>query len=60
MTISHSNRISQVVSVFHGRALPESQARLVGHAALIDAYDLNVPLPERLAHRMAGERQTAM
>jgi hypothetical protein len=43
------NRISRVVSVFHGRALPESGCTLAGYAALIEKYELNVPLPERCA-----------
>jgi hypothetical protein len=43
------NRISRAVRVFRGRVLPEPDARLVGYAALIDAYRLAVPLPERLA-----------
>lgn len=38
-----------MVSVFHGRTLPEKEARLVGYAALIESYGLNTPLPERLA-----------
>lgn len=49
MTTSPKNRISRTVSVFHGRALPEREALLVGYAALIEAYELSVPLPERLA-----------
>jgi hypothetical protein len=43
------NRISRSVSVLHGRTLPEPAASLVGYGALIEAYDLGVPLPERLA-----------
>jgi Fic family protein len=42
-------RFSQVVNIFHDRALPEKQASLVGYSALIKAYDLPVPLPDRLA-----------
>jgi hypothetical protein len=49
MTSSFQNRISRPVSVFRGRSLPEPEARLVGYSALIEAYDLGVPLPERLA-----------
>ena len=37
-------RFSQAVSVFHDRRLPEP-AQPAGYAALIDAYDLKVPLP---------------
>lgn len=49
MKTSSKNRISRAVSIFHGRALPEREALLVGYAALIEAYELSVPLPERLA-----------
>lgn len=40
-----SYRFSEVVNVFHGISLPESEMRLVGYAALIAFYDLDVPLP---------------
>ena len=43
------NRISQLISVFHGRVVPETGGLLVGYAALSEAYKLAVPLPERLA-----------
>lgn len=39
------NYFSRLVSVFHERILPE-QGFLAGYAALIEAYSLNVPLPE--------------
>jgi hypothetical protein len=39
---------SQAVSDFHDRRLPEP-ARPAGYAALIDAYDLKVPLPRTLS-----------
>jgi hypothetical protein len=39
---------SGVVTVFHGRRLPEA-ATPVGYAALIEAYDLAVPVPLTLA-----------
>src|SRR5579859_113297 len=39
---------SQVVTDFRGRRLPEP-ATPIGYAALIDAFDLSVPLPPRLA-----------
>jgi Fic/DOC family protein len=41
-------RFSQAVSVFQDRRLPEP-ARPAGYAALIDAYDLKVPLPRTLS-----------
>ncbi len=40
---------SRLVSVFHGRELPEAGATLVGYAALLAQYDLNVVLPDRCA-----------
>lgn len=47
---SHPGKqISRIVSDFHGRRLPEGESHLVGYAALIDAYQLKVPSPERLA-----------
>jgi Fic/DOC family len=49
MRVSPDKRISGPVNVFQGRVLPERQARLVGYAALIEAYELGTPLPERLA-----------
>ena len=49
MNNSPRKRISRSVSVFHERALPELEAVLVGYAALVDSYELRVPLPERLA-----------
>lgn len=39
---------SEIVTAFHGRPLPEA-ATPVGYAALIDAYELAVPMPIRLA-----------
>jgi hypothetical protein len=35
---------TSILSTFQGRSLPE-QASIVGYAALIDSYDLNVPYP---------------
>ena len=49
MEDSPRNRFSCAVSVFHDRTLPEREAFLVGYAALIEAYSLPVPLPDRLA-----------
>lgn len=48
-----------LVKLFRGRILPE-EAMLVGYAALINSYDLQVPLPETLAaislqHRRYGQ-----
>ena len=49
MEDSPKKRFSRAVSVFHDRTLPEREALLVGYAALIEAYALPVPLPDRLA-----------
>jgi len=49
MEDSPAKPISRRVTAFHGRVLPEPEASLVGYAALIDAYELRVPLPGRLA-----------
>ena len=40
---------SQSVSDFHGIPLPEADMVLAGYAALINYYDLKVPLPDRLS-----------
>ncbi|GMQ77364.1 MAG: Fic family protein [Gammaproteobacteria bacterium] len=42
------NYFSGLVTVFHGRRLPEKGVP-VGYAALIEAYRLKVPLPRRLS-----------
>jgi len=47
-TMSDSERISQTVSEFHGIQTPES-LRPTGYAALLDRYQLKVPLPRVLA-----------
>src|SRR5215471_10702340 len=39
---------SRTVNEFHGRSAPE-RISTAGYAALIDHYDLKVPLPPRLA-----------
>lgn len=41
------SRFSQSLDVFHGRRLPEANCLLAGYAALINAYNLNVPLPDQ-------------
>lgn len=48
MLIAQPKPFSENVTVFHERRLPV-EAKLVGYAALIDAYGLVVPLPLRLA-----------
>jgi hypothetical protein len=47
-TTPRRRRFSEAITVFHGRTLPE-RATPAGYAALIDAYDLKVPLPRILS-----------
>ena len=59
MKKSRYKYLSEPVTVFHERRLPE-RGILAGYAALIDAYNLEVPLPRRLCaigerHRMREE-----
>jgi Fic family protein len=42
-------QISSEVSVFQGLALPRGECYLVGYSALINAYQLQVPLPLKLS-----------
>jgi Fic/DOC family len=44
----NNKRFSQSVSIFQERIAPE-EGFIAGYAALIDFYDLKVPLPDRLA-----------
>jgi hypothetical protein len=48
MESAKENHFSQIESAFHGRALPEKGMALAGYAALINHYNLKVPLPDRL------------
>lgn len=48
MTKENGKQFSEVVSVFQERRLPE-KAKPAGYAALIDAYNLTVPLPIKLS-----------
>ncbi|MBU1718360.1 MAG: Fic family protein [Bacteroidetes bacterium] len=43
-----NKQFSQKISVFHERAVPET-GTLVGYGALIEAYKLRVPLPEKIS-----------
>jgi len=47
------HRYSELVTVFHDRRIPEP-GRPAGYAAIIDAYELEVPLPRQL--HAIGER----
>src|SRR5579863_6605080 len=60
MSNAPENRISRTVTVFHGRVLPEPEMSLVGYAALADAFELRVPLPEQLAAVSKQHRRYAM
>ncbi|MEX0892014.1 MAG: Fic family protein [Gemmatimonadota bacterium] len=51
------DRNSHAVTVFQGRRLPEP-ARLAGYAALLQRYELPVPLPGRLAGIAERHRKT--
>jgi 2'-5' RNA ligase len=41
-------RFSQTITVFHGREAPQ-QGLLVGYGAIIDKFNLKLPLPDQLA-----------
>ena len=47
--MDENNHFSQIVSNFHGLALPETGMALAGYGALIGHYDLQVPFPDRLS-----------
>ena len=43
-----TNNFSQLITVFHGRIAPE-EAILVGYGALIENYQLTMPMPGKLS-----------
>lgn len=47
---------SRKISVFHGRQAPE-EAILVGYGAIIEAYQLQMPIPENLSLISSKKRQ---
>lgn len=47
--MSPDNHISEVVSIFRRLTLPEQDMRLAGYSALINYYELDVPLPRFLS-----------
>lgn len=51
-----NNRFSDIISVFQERIAPE-EGYLAGYAALINSYDLKIPLPDRLALISQKHRQ---
>lgn len=48
--------ISRKITVFHGRIAPE-EATLVGYGAMIEAYQLKIPMPEILSLISSKKRQ---
>ena len=50
------NKLSQEISVFHGRSTPE-RGILIGYGAVIDTLHLPVPLPAQLALISEKRRQ---
>ena len=57
MARTPQNRFSGPITVFHERRLPEA-ATPAGYAALIDAYQLSVPIPAMLSAIGARHRRT--
>ena len=51
------NRFSLELIVFHGREVPKEGA-IVGYGAIIEAYGLPVPVPQRLAFVSTKKRQS--
>jgi Fic family protein len=47
--MAKNNSFSQKFSVFHNRHLPEKESVLAGYSALIQLYELQIPLPEKLS-----------
>lgn len=51
------NRFSENVTVFRKYTLPETDMKLAGYSALINRYDLEVPLPEFISAISQSHRQ---
>ncbi len=51
-----NNYFSRKITVFHGRAAPE-QGLLAGYGAIIEAYNLPVPIPNKLSLISEKKRQ---
>lgn len=47
--MSKNNPFSHDLSIFHGRYLPEGEGHLAGYSALINTYNLHIPVPEILS-----------
>jgi len=52
-----NNRFSEHVTVFRKYTLPETEMKLAGYSALINQYDLEVPLPEYISAISQSHRQ---
>ena len=52
-----NNRFSENVTVFRKYTLPETNMKLAGYSALINRYDLEVPLPEFISAISQSHRQ---
>jgi len=51
-----NKQFSRKINIFHGRTAPE-EGTLVGYGAVIEAYSLAVPLPEKLSLISTKKRQ---
>jgi hypothetical protein len=47
--MSENNRFSESVTVFRKYTLPETNMKLAGYSALINRYDLEIPLPASIS-----------
>jgi hypothetical protein len=47
--MTKKNHFSHIRNVFHGQPLPETGGMLAGYSALIETYQLKVPLPDQLS-----------
>jgi len=56
LNLMKNNRISPEITVFHGRKAPE-QGFMVGYGAIIEYFDLAVPLPDVLSLVSYKKRQ---
>lgn len=52
-----NNQFSESVTVFRRYTLPETDMKLAGYSALINRYDLEVPLPEYISAISQSHRQ---
>ncbi len=55
--MAENNRYSENVTVFRKYTLPETDMKLAGYSALINRYDLEVPLPESISATSQSHRQ---